>query len=178
MKNRLISGILFLVLGILIAVGPQTIFPVCGIHTGQSAAQSSDQTSGGKCTQMGGCKPNADAEKGSAENAAAGSGTVMKCFWTARAELGIGILIAVLGILLIAFRSAQVRLGLSISLALNGILALLIPNVLIGVCSDAHSTCRMLTLPALTILSGVAIAAAAANAAYLFRSDRKRQAKP
>lgn len=79
---------------------------------------------------------------------------VMKCRWTAQAELGIGLLISVLGALLIVFKSKQIRIGLSLSAALNGILALLIPTVLIGVCENAHMTCRALALPALSVLSG------------------------
>ncbi|NLD46099.1 MAG: DUF4418 family protein, partial [Clostridiaceae bacterium] len=41
-------------------------------------------------------------------------GSTMKCFWTGRAELGIGILIIILGILNMAIPSIQARLGLSL----------------------------------------------------------------
>jgi len=38
MKNRLITGILFIILGVLIAFGPITIFPVCGVNATQQMA--------------------------------------------------------------------------------------------------------------------------------------------
>jgi hypothetical protein len=98
---------------------------------------------------------------------------VMKCFWTARAELGIGALIVILGALLIVFKSRQLRIGLSLAAALNGILALLVPTLLIGVCDHASMQCRIGTLPALVILSSFVIAVAALNAIYLFRSYSK-----
>jgi hypothetical protein len=147
MKNRLLTGILFIILGGLIAIGPQTIFPVCEVHMAGPASMSIP------------------------------AGTVMKCHWAARAELGVGFLIGLIGVFLIIFQSRQIRLGLSLALILNGILALLIPTALIGVCSSAHMTCRSLTLPALIIISSVIIVASAANVLYLHNFNRKGQVR-
>jgi len=91
----------------------------------------------------------------------------MACFWTGRAVLGVGALIAVSGVFFFIFKSKQIRLGLSLAAGLNGILTLLIPTVLIGVCEGRHMSCRTLTLPALTVLSMLTIAAAAVNVIYL-----------
>ncbi|MDR0877983.1 MAG: DUF4418 family protein [Treponema sp.] len=129
MKQRLIFGIFFALIGLLIAIGPYTLFPVC--------------------ESMG--------------------TMIMKCFWTRRAELGIGLLIAILGILTILFKSPQIRLGLGIGVFLNGALALLIPTALIGVCADPHEPCRLLTLPSLSVLSGILIALALVNGILLAR---------
>ncbi|SHH74736.1 protein of unknown function [Sporobacter termitidis DSM 10068] len=171
MKNRLISGIIFIILGLFIAVGPQTVFPVCGVHT---AAQSAEQTSmpmnSQETDQSEQCAADGDAMSASMN-------MMMKCHGTGQAALGLGALIAVSGVLLILLRSKQTRLGLSIALFLNGILALLIPTALIGVCDGAQMSCRMLALPALTILSSLAIIAAAANAVYLYQSDKKERQK-
>jgi hypothetical protein len=101
--------------------------------------------------------------------------TIMKDHWTARAELGVGILIALLGILLLLFSSKQVRLGISLSLALSGILVVLIPTALIGVCDDAHAACRLLTLPSLIILGAVVAVLSAVNAVYLFKTSNEGQ---
>jgi len=180
MKNRLITGILFIILGGLIALGPQTIFPVCGIHTAeQASAQGTEKIGEQEGIKTGG-QETMQAAEGAGEQAAIAMTTdsVMKCHWTAQAELGIGILIALLGAFLIIFQSKQIRMGLSLALGLNGILALLIPTVLIGVCGGAHMPCRSLALPALTVLSSVVIVTSAVNAVYLFISNRKGQVRP
>lgn len=39
MKNRLLTGILLILLGAFIAFGPQTVFPVCGVRA-EGAASS------------------------------------------------------------------------------------------------------------------------------------------
>lgn len=133
MKNRLISGIVFLIFGLLIALGPQIIFPVCGI-SGETAP--------------------------------------MKCHWTARAELGAGLVIAFQGLLLLLFSSRQIRLGLNLAIGFNGVLALLLPTILIGVCGSTRMNCRSLTLPALVIFSTFVIAGSVINGIYLYQTGR------
>ncbi len=128
MRNRVISGSVFLILGGLVSIGPQCIFPVC---------EAMEKT--------------------------------MKCFWTARAEIGIGALISLLGILLFLFKSNEIRIGISISILLGGGLALLIPTYLIGVCSMPSMRCHGVTLPALYLSSIVIIIASFVNIIYLKR---------
>lgn len=170
-KNRLLTGILLIILGALIAFGPITVFPVCGVHTKETAADSAMKMDGHKSDDS----VHASKDTSGMTANTATSNKVMKCHWTARAELGTGLVIALLGLLMLIFRSAQIKLGLSIALGLNGILALLIPTVLIGVCGNVKMTCRSLTLPALVILASVVTIAAAANAFYLYHSNRKEQ---
>ncbi|MFP3042780.1 DUF4418 family protein [Treponema primitia] len=123
---------LFIIIGLLIAIGPLTLFPVCEVM-----------------------------------------GTmIMKCFWTARAELGIGLVIAILGALGLWFKSPQIRLGLGIGVFLNALLALLIPTVLIGVCDHGHASCRVLTLPALTVLSNLLLLGAIINGLVLVKTKK------
>ena len=151
MKNRLLSGIALLVLGTFVALAPVTLFPVCAVEEARRTAEQETVPA----------------------SMAHGQKTVMKCFWTARAELGTGGLIALLGILLIVLKSPQTRIGISISAALNGILVLLLPTVLIGVCSHAGMACRSGTLPALMVLGSFVIAAALLNALYLYKTGKK-----
>ncbi len=172
MKNRLISGILFIVLGVLIAIGPITFIPVCGVH----ALGNSEDVCKTSDTKMNDTKTDVTKDDGDKSSMEMSSNMVMTCHWTARAELGIGFVIAILGVLLIVLQSAQIRIGIHISLTLNGILALLIPNTLIGVCKHPHSQCHSLTLPALTILSIVVILAAIINVIYLYKSQIKGKA--
>ncbi len=135
MKNKFIFGFLSIAIGLLIALGPLTIFPVCGVH------EHSEE--------------------------------VMKCFWTARAELGVGFSISILGLLSIISGNPKFRLGLTAAILLNGILALLFPSVLIGVCGSTHMNCRALTLPALFILSSLIVTASVIQAAYLRYTNKE-----
>ena len=169
MKNRIIFGIIFIVLGALIALGPQTIFPVCGIHASeQSAVQGSEQAGMPMSSQM--------ADSASEENSTSSAmPMVMKCRTSAKAELPVGIAIAVLGVLIIVSRSVKGRIGLSIASALGGLFALLVPTVLIGVCASEQMRCRVLTLPALIILSILVIFVSVVNIVYLFKSGKKEQ---
>lgn len=171
MKNRLFTGVLFIFLGVLIALGPQMVFPVCGVHTSEQASgQGSGKMDEHQSMNMIQSDENTGKQASMKEK-----NMVMKCHWTARAELGIGIFIALIGIFLLIFQSGQVRLGLSLALILSGVLALLIPTALIGVCGSLQMTCRSLTLPALTILSSIVIVTSVANVIYLNYSNRKRR---
>jgi hypothetical protein len=129
MKNRIIGGVSAVVLGLLVALGPQFLFKVC-------------ETMGD---------------------------TFMKCHWSAQAEIGIGALIAALGIAITLFSSPKTRLGLVIGIFLSGILALLIPHVLIGGCSMPSMQCRKIAFPAITVIGILILIGAALNAIYLAR---------
>lgn len=126
MKNRL-TGIIFIILGGVLAAGPRTIFPVCEVHMDM----------------------------------------VMTCNWTAQAELGIGIVIALLGVLLVVIRSNQVKIGLSLGIILNGLLSILVPTVIIGVCEGKHMACHSLTLPVLVIIGSIIVIIAGIYSWYL-----------
>lgn len=133
MAKRLLTGFLFIIIGLLAAVGPYTVFPVCGAHDGK----------------------------------------FMKCRWTAQAELGLGLSIVFLGVVLLLFAARQLRIGISIGVFINSILVLLIPNVLIGVCGSVDMNCRILTLPALSILGVLSALIAALNIWSLWRENGK-----
>jgi len=169
MKNKLITGILFIFLGGLISFGPRSIFPVCGVHTAWRASLQSPGKMDEQESVRAGVQKTAQAagDTGGKTSMTMTSSKVMQCHWTAQAEIGIGILIALLGVLQLVFKSRQVRSGLGLALILNGMLALLIPTLLIGVCGSVHMTCRSLALPALVILSGVTVVASAVNVSYL-----------
>jgi hypothetical protein len=134
MKNRIISGGATIVFGLLIALGPQFLFPVCPIV----------------------------------------GDIVMKCHWSARAEIGIGgPLIAGLGIALFFFANPKIRLGLTIGIFLSGVLALLIPHVLVGGCVMHTMPCRKITFPAITVISILLLIMAVLNGLYLARRKDK-----
>ena len=88
---------------------------------------------------------------------------IMKCNWTARAELGVGIIIAILSFLsLLPFMKNYAK-GMNLAILLNGILALLLPTVLIGVCKSSQMCCRTLAQPALIVLSTLIVVFASLN---------------
>lgn len=133
MKNRLFSGIGAVISGLLISLGPQTLFKACGPK----------------------------------EN-----GSWMLCHWTTQAELGVGLLIAASGVLLLLFSSRKVRLGLSIATALAGILVILFPTILIGGCAMKTMTCQRLTFPVLEVIGAITVIGFAVNTWLLLIQNR------
>jgi len=75
------------------------------------------------------------------------------CHWSARAEIGIGLLIAALGACMIVFTTAETHLDLLIGIFLSSIIAIAIPHSLIGGCAMMTMRCHRVAFPALTIES-------------------------
>ena len=96
---------------------------------------------------------------------ASGGAVPMKCFWTARAVLGNGGMIAFAGLLLLFVKTPGVRLGAALAPFSAGLLAVMTPHGLIGVCPGETMACHMGTLPALTLLGSFAVLAAIGIAA-------------
>lgn len=95
------------------------------------------------------------------------------CYWAARAEISMGILIAALGVYLIFFTNIKVQLGLTISIFMSGIVAGLIPfDIFFGVCKDTSMVCYRVTLPALTVISALLIIGAVVNMMLLEKKTR------
>ena len=130
MKNRILSGVVAIVLGMAISWGPQFAFKVCEPAMG---------------------------------------GRFMTCHWTARAEIGAGMFIALLGFFLLCCRAGDIRLGATVGIFGAGILVLLFPHVLIGGCAMETMACRTAAFPALSVLGVLTLAASAANIYYLGR---------
>ncbi|MBN7773242.1 DUF4418 family protein [Clostridium aminobutyricum] len=108
---------------------------------------------------------------------AAGGTVPMKCFWSGRAEIGIGLLILCSGILFILVKSPLIRIGVSIMTALSGFVGILIPTLLIGGCEMMTMSCRMTSFPAVIVLSVLTIVVSIANSIYLWKKDKKLQGK-
>ena len=135
MKKNIISGSVVVVLGLLIALGPQFLFRVC-------PPIISPEVPAAGC---GGCGCSGD-----------GGFAVYYpiCHWAARALLGMGMLIAALGIICLLVQSDQkTRLGLFAGVFLSSIIALGIPNALIGGCGVETMACRRIAFPTVSIIS-------------------------
>ncbi|MFP3154313.1 DUF4418 family protein [Lachnospiraceae bacterium ZAX-1] len=103
---------------------------------------------------------------------------ITTCYWTAQAEIGVGGVIALLGIAYLLFGDSHARVGLNLAIGLNSVLAFLIPNVLIGVCEMPTMDCRIATLPALNVISILAFALTVGNTIYLWRLVTPRKESP
>ncbi|MDR0722252.1 MAG: DUF4418 family protein [Treponema sp.] len=93
----------------------------------------------------------------------------MKCHWSAQAEIGVGALIAALGIALVFFANPKTQLGLAIGIFLSGVLALLIPHVLIGGCPMHSMACRKIAFPSITVITILLLIGTAVYTLYLTR---------
>lgn len=91
----------------------------------------------------------------------------MACYYTKQAEVGLGVLVAVLGIVALLSKNVDVRRGLSI--AVLGIAGLVVayPLYLTGLCKMSDMMCRLRTLPALILISVVIGVVAIINFLYL-----------
>ncbi|MDF3001490.1 MAG: hypothetical protein K0Q48_1609 [Bacillota bacterium] len=97
----------------------------------------------------------------------------MKCHWTARAEIGIGLLLAVFGVISIAVSSVHIRLGLHMGAGLTAILAASLPTVLIGVCAMPGMNCHAIAAPSILVISLLVIVVSILNSIYLLRQSKK-----
>jgi len=78
----------------------------------------------------------------------------MKCHWTAIAEIGVGVQLAVVGILTAVNKNKGTLGILSVFGLVAGSLAILFPTVLIGVCAAPTMFCNMVMKPIL-LTSGI-----------------------
>ena len=103
---------------------------------------------------------------------AAGGETPMRCRWTARAELGLGLLVAFGGVAHCLFRQSAVRLGIALMQAGAAALALLLPFALIPVCAGAKMACHIGTRPGLAVVAALILLWALGSVASGLRALR------
>jgi len=136
MKKCVIFGSVVILLGLLIALGPQFLFKVCELimtTTGEAEDCCAEPETDDCCAPTVGDLP--------------------ICHWSARAEIGVGLLIAALGICMLVFTDPKTQLGLVIGVFFSAIVALFIPNTLIGGCDSMAMACHRVAFPTLTIES-------------------------
>lgn len=161
MKNRIVSSVLFMLFGALLILFPLYILPVCPLPDVQAMPAT---------TAMPADAMHAAPMDGHMHNT---SGKIMKCFWTSRAEIGIGSLVIAIGLLVLVSRSLFVRIGLSMAIACTAVLAAAIPTILIGVCGNEMMRCNMGAKPALVLLSLVLAIVAIINVWYLNKQIKR-----
>ncbi|GHT51212.1 hypothetical protein FACS1894102_7110 [Spirochaetia bacterium] len=92
---------------------------------------------------------------------------IPRCYWSVQSEIGIGMIITMLGICFIIFADSRTRFGLTIGIFFASIVALLIPNVLIGGCGMMSMACRRVAFPFLSIVSIMALLWSVVNMVFL-----------
>ncbi|MCX8648964.1 DUF4418 family protein [Gilliamella sp. B2776] len=152
MQNRIVSSLVYIIIGILFILFPLYILPVCPPETVNLPTATMH---------------------GQAEHVHAGVGKIMKCFWTGRAEIGVGSMIIAIGILMLFCRKIFLRMGLSMAVACISLFAAAIPTILIGVCSNEMMRCNMGAKPALVLLSVLLFIVSLVNIFYLNKAARR-----
>lgn len=88
-----------------------------------------------------------------------GRSVPMKCHWTAIAEIGLAIPLALVGVLNFTSKRKESLRSLNLIGLTLGTLVILFATVLIGVCPNPMMACNMIEKPTL-ILSGIVVMAA------------------
>ena len=94
---------------------------------------------------------------------------IMKCHWTARVELFLGLSIAVLGLLKFLSSDANFQLGLNFGILINALGVLLTPTVLIGVCGMKKMHCHAVTKPTLIVFAILILVSALAQSLSIWK---------
>jgi hypothetical protein len=88
-----------------------------------------------------------------------GKSVPMKCHWTAIAEIGIAVPLALTGLFNLRKQRKDSARPIAIIGIASGALAILYPTVLIGVCANPDMICNMVMRPILITAGTLAIAA-------------------
>jgi hypothetical protein len=109
-------------------------------------------------------------DKGSMENMDSSSDSHMSCWFTARAEAGIGALVILSGLTLIALPGRNSRKAIGVQAIGLGLVTILLPTLLTGICPPASAPCRIGTQPGLIVFGIITVV----TGLYLvFSSDDK-----
>ena len=96
---------------------------------------------------------------------------IPQCYWSSQALLGMGMLIAALGICLFIFIDSNTQIGLLIGVFLSSIVAIGIPNAIIGGCSAPAMACRRVAFPVVTVICIILLVF---TVVMLFTANRKK----
>lgn len=100
---------------------------------------------------------------------ASGKTVSMKCHWAGRAEVGVGIPLAVVGAAMVFSRRKQSLMTLSIVGIALGAAAISLPAFVIGTCGTPTMTCNTVMDPLVTSMGGVVAAGSLAGMIRSFK---------
>ena len=154
-----VLALLIVLAGLVIAIVPQ--FTNC-----EAKADAKSTASAGARTAV--VTPSADAAEPATVFASvttvASSSIVpkMKCLWSARGGLVVGITLVLAGGLLFFARRKETRRALALVSACLGLFAILVPTSLIGTCGSEAMICNTTMKPIMMVAGGIALAASVA----------------
>jgi len=85
-------------------------------------------------------------------------GEYPQCFWATQAVLGMGFLIAALGLCMIILNDRKTQLGMLIGIFATGFIAILIPYVFIGGCPGKTMACYRRAFPGIAVFASLTLA--------------------
>lgn len=100
-----------------------------------------------------------------------GSTAPMRCLWSARAEIGVGVPIFTIGAMMLFTRRKESTRYLGMLGAILGVFVMLIPTSLIGVCKTAM-VCNTVMRPSLVVFGSVVTAAFLTGVTLSFRKGK------
>jgi hypothetical protein len=96
-----------------------------------------------------------------------------KCYWSARAEIGIAIILVIIAVLYFLAKTIRGKVFIAIVAIVNGIVAILIPSFLIGGCEMKTMPCQSRTFPAFYDISAALIIFSLSNIFYLLKIEKE-----
>ncbi|MFN2227521.1 MAG: DUF4418 family protein [Anaerolineae bacterium] len=100
-----------------------------------------------------------------------GRQTSMKCHWTGRAELGLGVPLFAVGAMMLFSRRKESRRFLGIGGMALGVIAILLPTELIGVCMNPDMPCVSTMKPALILMGALVIGVSLVTVVLSWRQE-------
>jgi hypothetical protein len=146
-----VLAVLLIVMGLVIVIVPQ--FTNCEYGSEHPATINMQSSSAGavEVASMGGTSTSTGESAGVPYR-------MMKCFWSARAEVVTGVPLIVLGVLLFFSRRKETIRVIGILTVLLGVLTVTIPTRLVGTCANAAMVCNTEMKPTLLVAGGITAA--------------------
>ena len=88
---------------------------------------------------------------------ASGKQVPMRCHWTVRAEMLLGVLVMIVGLMIAFLKNPDQRQRLYHQVALLGAATIMTPIFIIPTCMNPDMACNVATKPALIILGGIVL---------------------
>ena len=149
-----VLAVLLVIVALVIIIVPQ--FTNCEYGKDRAATETITITTVGSASTA--QNAGMSSSMGGAQAAAGLPYRMMKCFWSARAEIIAGIPLLAVGALLLFARRKETTRVLGIVAIVAGVLTILIPTTIVGTCANSMMVCNTEMKPTLLVAGGLTIA--------------------